>query len=248
MPVSSGHWEFEELGCGHYGCVIPTRRDDIVFKLTSDPTEGEFIQLAQPLGWPEGIVRYDALIALTFTYRRRPVFALWREAAYNVGKLHPGYNYDRRDWKIRKRFEFIANLDRFKDHAARFRDQLKRSKDPSALWAETKELEQWAWDNVGVDDAEGKLPSVGYGRRSYRYIEAHRSAQRAALSLRACAIIATSMEHTELSDSVGAAFSFYLENGFLLADVHAGNVGQAKREDDWMPWVITDPGHVVVLG
>lgn len=243
LPVrSSQKWKFEELGCGHYGCVMETSDPTIVFKLTSDPTEAEFIQLAKPLGWPNGIVRYYAIMPLDFTFRRRTVYAIWREAAFDVGGLQPRYGFDRQDYELRSRQDFTHNLTAFKENAARFRDQLKRSKKPDALWAEAKRLEQWAWNNVGLEDAQGAW--------GFRYINNQRGAYRLAASYRACAVIAETMEHTYLSDLVGGAFSFYMDNGFLLADVHAGNVGRVNREDydpGEGPWVITDPGHVVVL-
>jgi len=235
----------EELGCGHYGCVLETEDETIVFKLTSDPTEGEFIKLAGPLGWPEGIVQYHGIIRLDFTYRNRPVYALWREAANEVGNI---WNYGRDDdYESRARNEFIANLLRFKDHAARFRDSLKRN---SSLWGKAKRMEQWAWDTISLQDAEGERAwSSTWDRhptlRDYP-LDHLRGAERVAASWRACEIIAEQMASTYLSDKVGAAFAFYMDNGFLLADVHTGNIGRVWR-DGSEPWVITDPGHVVVL-
>lgn len=242
LPIETGTWKFEEFGCGHYGCVIPTGDSEIVFKLTSDSSEAEFIRLAEPLGWPEGIVKYFAIVPLDFTFRKRTVFAIWREAAFNVGEL-----YEDRSAK-----EFARNLNIFRDHASRFRGQLKHSKNPEKLWEEARRLDQWAWDNFSVEQAKEKRRGR-YGDRGFSYFypafQYLRGAQRLAASWRACEVIAEQMESTELSDLVGAALGFYMEQGFLLADVHEGNVGQVKREDyRSMPWVITDPGHVVVLG
>lgn len=248
MPAQRTGWKFEELGCGHYGCVLPTEDDDIVFKLSSDPTEANFINLAGPLGWPEGIVEYYGVLELDFTYRRRPVVAIWREAAFEVGKLDPPYNYDRKDYEMRSRKEFTNNLIRFRDHAARFRDQIQRSKDPNKLWTELENWSDWAWQHVGIDEAQGKSQYGGLIR--YSFFDYLRGGQKLAASLRACQIIAEFMENTYLSDKVGAALRFYLDNGFLLADVHLGNVGKVHRKDEYgeeKPWVITDPGHVLVL-
>jgi len=107
-------------------------------------------------------------------------------------------------------------------------------------------LEDWAWDNITLEDAQGV---AGWAHEfTFSAINNYKGAYRLAASWRACAIIAEMMENTYLSDLVGGAFSFYMERGFLLADVHAGNVGRVDRED-YGPgiWVITDPGHVVVL-
>lgn len=59
------------------------------------------------------------------------------------------------------------------------------------------------------------------------------------------------MEHNNpMSQQVGAALAFYLDNDILLADVHPNNVGTVKRDDEYDEqtlWVITDPGHAVFL-
>jgi len=240
LPIVPRGWKFEDLGCGHYGCVFATEELGVVFKLTSDPTEARFIQLAKPLGWPEGIVEYYGIVELDFTFRTRTVFAVWREEAYSVGKLD-NLRYDPNDYESRSQRAFSTHLDRFRAHAARFRDTFKRSKDPQKLLRETRRLEEWAWRRVDEE--------MAYGMYGYRAFDRLRGAERAAASWRACEYIAEMMENTYLSGLVGGAFKFYMDHGFLLADVHLGNVGQVKRDEDYttMPWVITDPGHVVVV-
>lgn len=246
MPVKPPTgWKFEELGCGHYGCVLATERKGTVFKLTSDPTEARFVQRAAQFGWPEGIVEYFAIIELDFTFRRRPVFAIWREEAWDVGELSPGWDAER-NYENNARNMFSHRLEQFRDHAARARDQLKKSKDREALWVESKSFENWAWQNIGLEDAEGKHRPSSPNLRSYFSIDGLRGPRRLAASWRACEIIAEMMEHEYLSDLVGRTLSFYLEKQFLLADVHLGNVGKADR-DGYLAWVITDPGHVVIV-
>jgi hypothetical protein len=250
LPVMSGKWKFEELGCGHYGCVIPTTDESIVFKLTSDPTEAEFIQLAAPLGWPDGIVTYYKIIELDFTYRKRTVFAIWRQAAFNVGELLRGIGYRRRsdmDYEDRARHEFADHLVAFSVHAGTYRDILKRSKNAQKLFNESQRYIQWAWDNFSTDEAKGEIGGP-LGVRHWPAFSHYRGAYKLAALWRACEVMAELMEHTYLSDNVGGALGFYMENKFLLADVHLGNIGQVKHEDyDGMYWAITDPGHVVVL-
>jgi hypothetical protein len=142
-------------------------------------------------------------------------------------------------------------LIQFKDHAARLRDTLKRAKDPGKMWAEAKALTNWAWQSVGLDTVEGNAKAGLYFRRQYRWFESQRGSYRVAASFRACEIIAELMENEYKADSIGVAFSFYLEKDIVLADVHANNVGQVLRKDSEYNgeiWVITDPGHAVVLG
>ena len=245
MPTPAGKRKFVELGCGHYGCVFSTEEEDIVFKLTTDSTEAEFIQLAMPLGWPSGIVEYLAIGPLTSRYKNRPMFALWRESAFEVGQLlRYSYDFSRSD-----RGEYIRfgrRLEQFKAHAARVRDSLKKK--PSR-WQEAKALTDWAWEYVGMDDAEGERQYASLNPRNfYPRIESLRGAQRVAASWRACELLAEVMEHEYLASEVGGALGFYLEKGILLADLHSGNIGQVHRADfSKPPWVITDPGHSVVV-
>ncbi|MDP2607278.1 MAG: hypothetical protein Q8S00_32475 [Deltaproteobacteria bacterium] len=247
MPVEDEkRWVFKEYGTGHFGVVMPTDTKGTVFKLTSDHTESDFIQLTEGLReegrWPVGIVDYYAIIPLTFTFRRRQVFAIWREEAYEVGYLtHPGYLVD--EWEQQCRNQFALRLSQFKDHAARFRITLNNSRQPGKIWAEAKDLDRWAWNKIGGEDAEGK------SQHSYpNIITGQRGAYRLAASWRACEIIAELMENEHRSSEVGTAFSTFMSHGYLLADVHQGNIGMVPREDyQGKIWVITDPGHVVVL-
>jgi hypothetical protein len=247
LPVGESSGKWDELGCGHYGCVLETEDDAVVFKLTSDPTEAAFIQAAAPLGWPAGIVEYFALAELDFTFRRRPVWAIWREAAFDVGQLEPPYGADRRDYEVRSRREFGALLDRFRTHADRFRTALKRTKRPVRVLAEAKELSDWAWRAVGYDEARGDADVW----RKFAFLDNQRGAYRLASSWRACEIIAEYMANTYLADSVGGALEYYLTANILLADVHGGNIGKAMGRESYDegegPWVITDPGHAVFV-
>jgi hypothetical protein len=75
--------KFEEYGCGHYGCTLPTNAENIVLKITSDVSEANLARLilAGELDADllDGLVHYHGVVPLEATYRRRPVYALWRE-------------------------------------------------------------------------------------------------------------------------------------------------------------------------
>lgn len=76
---------FYEYGTGAYGTVLPTRDPRIVLKITSDKSEIEFVLRAEQLGqWPAGLVKYYRMLQLSAA-RSRPIYAIWREAAYAVG-------------------------------------------------------------------------------------------------------------------------------------------------------------------
>jgi hypothetical protein len=231
-----------EYGCGHYGCVMPTYDDKVVMKLTSDETEAFFVAAAlsmdDPNAW-NGVVEYFGIFRLKSAFhRKRPLYILWREAANSVGIVElEQFVAGADEYKQRQLRELSRYLEQFKDSAKAVRSSLKRSKDPYALVEESKKWEQWAWDQVSSD----------YGDNKWVF-EGTRGAQRVAAHLRACQQIAELMEHTYMSDAVGEALGFFLENGLLLADVHHHNIGTVYREDyDGDRIVITDPGHAVPL-
>jgi hypothetical protein len=239
-----------ELGCGSYGCVFATEDPGIVFKLSSDSTEGEFIQLAAPWGWPEGIVEYHAIIELPTSYRRRPVYALWREAAFNFlssaeRRVEPATT--NAAYVVRSIHEFQLLLAAFQYQAGSIRTRLRHR---PHMWEQSKRFRQRAWDYVSLEDVKPRR--VGWGMATGDPLWRFKGAEAIAVRWRGCEILAELMEHTYLSDLVGGALRFYMEHGVLLADVHANNVGQVRRVyndkgDTYEPWVITDPGHAVVL-
>ncbi len=233
---------FVEYGCGHYGCVMPTYDNNVVMKLTSDQSEAFFVAAAlsmdDPNAW-NGLTEYYAIYRLKASFhRKRPLYALWREAAHDVGifALEDFYRGD--DYKERSFRQLTRYLEQFKESAAKVRDTLKRSSDPYALVAEAEaKYADWAYNQVSHDPVDNEWLFKG-----------SRGAQRIAAHLRACALIAELMEHTYMASNIGECLTHFLENGLLLADVHANNIGLVTREDNHEPIiVITDPGHAVPL-
>ena len=240
-------FSLEEYGCGKYGCVFPTSDPDVVAKLTSDPTEAFFVGAALSIGdWPEGIVRYHAIYRIPGDeHRGRPVFVLWREEASEVGKVAERTFWGSpRELPPNELYEFQAkarlgrNLANFLQDAAIVRDTLKRAADPFAMVEEARapRYSEWAWRYV-ADAWESARPIA---------VATFRGAQKVALLLTRLERLATEMENEYLSDQIGSAFSFYLQNDLLLADVHTGNIGLVEGRVGKSP-VITDPGHAVPL-
>jgi len=231
----------KEYGCGHYGCVMPTDDPEVVCKITSDATEAVFVAASATLGEPpEGIVRYHGIYELDAKHRDRRLFVLWREAATEVG-LPKGHfvSQGQRSYEELQISNLWRALGHFKDAAASVRDSLKRSADPFALIAESKRFEEWAWSRSREIDVDRVI-----GAAIPRILGPFRGAQRLALALLLCDLIAENMENTTGCDLVGSALRYYLGEGILLADVHANNVGKVERTSGW---VITDPGHAVGL-
>lgn len=221
----------QEYGCGHYGCVMPTGDDNVVFKITSDKAEAFFVSAAMKIGkMPDGIVRYYAIYGLPGVSRQgRPLFVLWREKATEVGLRVYHYKY-----------RFGSYLGRFLAFASIVRDSLKRSTNPVLLLTEAKRHENFAArvvSDLDIDNYAAAHEAVSVAAR-------HRGAQKVAISLQLCRVVAERMLTVDGAEYVADALLFYLDEGLLLADVHAGNVGTVKRA---VGWVIVDPGHAVVV-
>lgn len=78
----------KEFGCGAYGCVLPTHSPNVVMKITTDRSEARFATLLLRLPeMPEGVVRYFGAYALSAQHEGEPIYVLWREEAFGVGKV-----------------------------------------------------------------------------------------------------------------------------------------------------------------
>lgn len=241
-----GKWRPRELGAGSYGAVYATTDPNTVFKVTSDRTEADFIVAALEIGeWPIGIVTYQAIIDFPEKFRKRDTFGIWREAAILVG-LQDGVEEAKDTYEENQLQEFNFYLRWFGSNAGFARDTLKRAKNPAKVLKEARDTwQQWAYDMVGPAEA---TPPWKWGNKMHFYAENFKGAQRVAVALRACEIISENMGSTNPMSYVGHALEFYLDRGILLADVHGNNVGLVEREDFYEPiWVITDPGHAVLL-
>jgi hypothetical protein len=247
MPTTSGAGrkiEIEELGCGHYGCVVPTGKPGIVMKLTSDPLEAHFVAASLRIGkFPLGIVRYASVYSLPAEYRQRPLFVLWREEAEDVGGLAHVHRLGLDAYDESTARHFRMRLLAFKWWAHEFKAIVDRAKDMKRALSEMHHFERWARDLVDLEHVEDV--NVGHTTRPFPQLK---GAQRLAALLRGCEILAELMANEAAGDLVGEALEFYLQNGLLLADVHSGNVGHVRRADYRKPiWAITDPGHAVPL-
>jgi len=76
-----------ELGCGRYGCVVPTATPGIVLKITTDDTEAEFaFMLAGDLVAPI-CIKYHRVVKTMARHEGKDVYLLWRDVAFDVGKV-----------------------------------------------------------------------------------------------------------------------------------------------------------------
>lgn len=251
-----------EYGCGHYGCVMPTADSNLVCKVTSDESEAFFVQAALELGQPDdadGMVRYLDIRAFpeSSRYRSRKVFILWREAARDIGGRFPHPWGFTKPEEVRQSDEVFGLTDAFQQGAMVVREVLKqkRAKPVKELLDEVQAWDDWAYDFAAEhleDIARAqRRTTVSNGKTVAKLTRGLPAARRYAAGLSICKHAAEHLENTWLGDALGRAFAFYLDQGLLLADVHASNMGRVDRVYDdgnpWTPLVITDPGHAVVL-
>lgn len=236
----------EELGCGSYGCVLDTKDPGVVFKLTTDPTEAQFITEAMRLGEPPtGIVRYLQILPLEDSHKNRPVFAIWREAARGVGS-QLGY-YLRNDYDRRIAAEAEHRLGQWIYVARIARTIVHNARHPSATIADAKQNENWAWQDFEFETIEHSR--LDLHQIITKYFSRWRGGQKLAMCLRALEVVSEMGENEAFMPEVFGALGFYLDAGLLLADIHWGNIGKVFDREDYQDGVrvITDPGHLVDL-
>lgn len=235
---------FDSLGCGHYGCVFRTHTPGLVMKISSDQSEAIFVKAAVKLGdWPDGIVRYQAILDLPGSHRNRPVSIIWREEAYEIGVISsPQFEKNPRAAQEVQRYHSAYM------NAARVVREMSTKPNWPKMLVEAKRFEEWAWNHVIWEDGERRTTS---GTASGLAFMRYRGGQRLAAALRICAICFEMWENTDSRSEIGAALGFYLDHGILLADVHYNNMGKVTREvpgwGEQVYDVITDPGHAVFL-
>jgi hypothetical protein len=220
-----------EYGCGVYGCVYPTNEPEVVFKITSDPSEAAFVAAAMELrDWPAGMVRYHKIAELKgLTYHKRPVFVLWRNEAYNVGGVAEGLReeyLEQYGWTSCD--DFVTLLKRFYDLASDARESFRK-----ALFDQRREVLRL------VQKALSGAPQNEVSKRAWDI----------AYILRECAHVTDVMAEQTCGGLVGDALGFYLAQGMLLCDVHGGNVGEVSpaKRGKFGELVITDPGHMMPI-
>lgn len=238
--------QLDELGCGHYGCVFATHAPGIVLKISSDPSEAEFVKAAMKLDmWPDGIVRYHGILDLTGSFRNRPLFLIWREEAFDIGFLRSVNCRAARNPNSCQ--EFGLYHEAYRNAASYVRAASTKSGWAAARTrARAEAAQDWAWNQVTWE--MGCYPrDHRAGRPPFMAVPAP---YRLAAALHICDMAFQMMANTDYATAVGDALRFYLEQGILLADVHFQNIGKVRRDEGYgleEQVVITDPGHAVFV-
>lgn len=244
---------FDEYGCGSYGCVYPTRDPEVVFKLTSDPTEADFVALTEKLRLrTPGIVRYHEIFRMegernrTRMYKRThsALYCIIRESAEQVGEMESAGGMDA--WGLptpdrEQAHAMLGLLKSFKEIAGAVRHGVQELGEEFARHVSS--------DRCHDDPADFLFPAKA--RRWDSQVDLHLPAwwpddRKGVLAYHSLLVIAKKMEKLPIGFWIGSALRSMLLKGMLLADVHSKNVGVVRRGRD-EAWVITDPGHLVRL-
>jgi hypothetical protein len=240
-----------DLPCGHYGCVLETSTPGVVCKVTSDESEARFVGhcIDNHIEFPPGIVGYNAIAILDAKHLNRPVAVLWRQEAFDVGRInvHPSRNPDALEESVT--FSYCMSVTMC---ASALRQTIRTSKRPERLMSITTDplrmSQARSWVSEQVDTT-----SIPDYRAVYENLRRLPQETRVAVAVSAYEFLSTMMEHeNRTSKLIGEAFTHFFEHGVMLADVHGGNLGviSARTDDypkDYKYWAITDPGHAIFL-
>lgn len=245
VEVTSRAWLPQEiLGCGRYGCVYSTLDPNVVCKVSTDPTEYMFIDLAMRLGeWPEGIVRYYQILELPIKHEHGDAFVVWREAAFDVGGVlttHRDTSDSERHQIKNLHFNLIVLLfatNSIKSVLLGSSNTIQMVKSVNRRTNYIKYLRKLFPNNPDIDPYEVE-----------ELIEAITNPlEELSFSLQMAKFIIDRMRKDSLSYHIAEALDFYMRRGITFADIHSDNIGKVHREDLGTIVVITDPGHAVLL-
>lgn len=247
----------KEYGCGKFGCVYPTLRDDLVFKITTDVSEVKFVLAAMDIReWPEGMIQYTKVIILEGKYKNRPIIGLWREAAIDksIGVLGKKYESGKMNKEEELFDDFLSMFFTYAELAERTKKSIKNKQDLDIFYKninyETyKSQIDDIWNKNFVPNKPLKVEDQ-YDYYIYPQASASKESiqdriRRVSILLSICLRITKEIQtRTPGFSSIGHALEFYALKYILIGDVHLLNVAQVERHGKSI-WVITDPGNSI---
>lgn len=251
---------FPELGCGAYGCVVPTATAGLVLKLTRDEREAFFAAQAMRMGgWPSGITRYHAAysvatdIGMPSNYDgdmfSDNLYLLWREAVTDPGAMQrdlDDYNYRIPGRGMTQAFWLATYVGAHRSAAQRVFWEYRKHLEHPEVWFEL--LGEAATLDVLQSCAPDEFASMHYDKRKDCF--SHTPSVALAQALDMCSALTEEMRFYG-GTSLAATFDTYRRRGLLICDAHTGNIGRVLRRTSWEAaqplWAIFDPGQVVPL-
>ena len=235
-----------EYGAGNWGVVSPTTHRHVVVKLTQDKPEALLVSMIlgqKHLGFPgigqppRGIVRYDDVLQLKHEkHNGKEIFVIWRSEAKDIGSALKG--------------AIIKNEMIVGGNSAAMTTLMPITRMTSVirfLWMDIVELRKRTPD----DARYVAMLDVIWRHAQTRTVSSHGSPHspgslaRITDSLRQLWNEIDDAKRDPISAPIADAFEYFLSRGVLLADVHWNNIGRDVVAP--YPWIITDPGHAVIL-
>lgn len=234
------HGHYKEYGCGVYGCVFGTSDPNVVFKVTNDVSEAGFAVISQNLLarglMLQGLTRYHGIYVLpTSSDEIEPEFAIWREAAQDVGEVFFKKRY------VNER-TILGEMYDWDDHDAREAhtvsgEYLMMYKD----WAESLYFEFKAQRKK-----RGREQAIAWAQEEMRRNDLYNEGSEIVPPVTQCIITAEAMRGVDYLRPIARTYIELAKVGVFIGDVHMGNLGMAPDRVSEGP-VITDPGHAAVL-
>lgn len=222
-----------EYGHGAYGVVMPTvGAKGTVFKVTSDPTEAHFVSAYRSLSHkPEGIVKYGPIFMLPGTHQGRPLFAMLREEASDVGKVLHDTPQDREAERL---------LNAIFDETVPTCKVACSTHTSSAVLARVRESATRHLRDTGYESGDGP----GFWKKTGLAFSG--SEDRAGFGVAAATTLAKELTRLPKMAAVGRAILSLISSGIVVSDLHLGNFGNVMRNGRKVV-AITDPGNVAFL-
>lgn len=230
----------KEFGAGSWGVVSPTNYPRVVVKLTTDKPEAWLVSLIlgqkqmgyAGIGQPShGIVRYDDVLQLKHEkHNGKEVFVIWRSEAKDIGSALKG--------------AIIKNDMIVGGNSAAMTTLMPITRVTSVIryiWMDIADLRK----NTPDDARYAAMLDVIWRHTQLRTIASPGPLTRITQALQQLWYELAGAQNDPVCRPIADAFEFFLTRGVLLADVHWNNIGRDLAPP--YPWIITDPGHAIVL-
>lgn len=223
----------EEYGCGFFGCVFPTNKQGVTFKLTKDRNEARLVYWLIKHKQPPGILRHYKILKLDVSPNTLDQHVLTRDVDDPPCKCLQCAGYPIREavWAI-------------------WREEVREAPGkPAWLGYPIKKFIKNGMATL-YDASKAVFWFARDGRYTSKVVAAARrmvasgklKGNTPVTALAAVELALKKVAKTELRQVAQSVLSIYQKHNILITDIHANNLGKTKRG-----WVITDPGEVVWL-
>jgi len=260
------------LGSGMYGSVFSSKSPSLVFKVTTDKTEGKFIEALLPLIKEKkssekglvGLVKYYGIIMFPMPNSKHKIYMLVREKV-----LHPGYRgimsfYIDRLWRERilRKDTYDRDMKKLEDNGHNLREYMERLASLGGGFFFLMKKMKWKSREfqgglhrgllIKRTDEEWENHYITYRHYHAKWSRQPEGvqvklfvgllAQQARMMRDGVWVVPHDRGKFWMGKLIGRTMSYLLRNGIVIADLHEDNIGLVLREEE--P-VIMDPGHAI---